>query len=256
MDFINIHGKKVHVVEMNRKGGDPIIMIHGLFTNLSVYFFEIAPKLSNDRHVILYDLRSHGLSERRDEGYTLEILSEDLLALMDALGVPSADVIGYSYGGTAALYAALRYTDRIGKLALIDVPILAEAPFEQLIEGGADDASVDKALADYTMSTGFPVTESKAQKMKAQYRRLFENDLLPEAIRAGRGFTDKLPPEKLTARTLLLYGRKSPYLETGHMLAARIPHAELRTAPGDHNLPVQRALWVSRRLRKFFRKGG
>jgi len=254
MDFVNIKGKKVHVVEMNRGGGNPIIMVHGLFTNMSVYFFGIAPKISEDRHVILYDLRSHGLSEFRDEGYTLEILSGDLLALMDALGVPSADVIGYSYGGTTALYTALRHPDRIGKLALIDVPILEEAPFEQLIENGADGASVDKALADYTRSTGFPVTESKAQHLKAQCRCLFENDLLPDAIRRGRGFIDKLPPETLMARTLLLYGGKSPYLETGRILAARIPRTELKITRGDHNLPVQRGEWVSRRLQKFFRE--
>jgi pimeloyl-ACP methyl ester carboxylesterase len=256
MDFLDIQGKKVHVVEMNRAGGSPVVMVHGLFTNMSVYFFGIAPRVSKRRRVILYDLRSHGMSEHRDEGYTLELLSEDLLALMDVLGIFSADVVGYSYGGTTALYTALKHPDRIRKLALIDAPILTEAPLDQLIKSRADDASVEKALVEYTRSTGIPITERKAQKMKAQYRCLFENDLLPKAIRSGRGFADRLPPENLTVRTLLLYGRKSPYLETGHMLAARIPHAELRTAPGDHNLPVQRALWVSRRLRKFFRKGG
>jgi pimeloyl-ACP methyl ester carboxylesterase len=253
MDFLDIQGKKVHVVEMNRDGGSPVVMVHGLFTNMSVYFFGSAPRLSKHHRVILYDLRSHGMSEHRKEGYTLELLSEDLLALMDVLSIPSADVVGYSYGGTAALYTALKHPDRIGKLALIDIPILTEAPLDQLIEGRADDASVEKSLAEYTRSTGIPITERKAQKMKEQYRRLFENDLLPDAIRSGRGFEDRLPLENLAARTLLLYGRESPYIETGHMLAARIPHVELKTARGDHNLPVQRPLWVSRRLRKFFR---
>jgi pimeloyl-ACP methyl ester carboxylesterase len=251
MDFIDIQGKKVHVVEMNRGGGTPVIMVHGLFTNMSVYFFAVAPKLSKDHHVILYDLRSHGLSERRDEGYTLEILSEDLLALMDVLSIPSADVVGYSYGGATALYTALRHPNRVGKLALIETPVLTEAPFDQLIESGGDDESVEKGLAEYTKSTRFPVTDSKAQKVKEQNHYLFKDGLLPKAIQSGRGFIDRLPPEGLMAQTLLLYGRKSPHIGTGRMLAARIPHAKLKIAYADHNLPVQREPWMSRKLKKF-----
>jgi pimeloyl-ACP methyl ester carboxylesterase len=101
-------------------------MVHGLFTSLAVYALTIAPPLAVSHRVVLYDLRGHGLSERRDEGYTPEMLARDLIDLMDERGIPRAGIVGYSYGGAVALYAALHYPERISRLALIDAMLLED----------------------------------------------------------------------------------------------------------------------------------
>lgn len=249
--MIDIDGRKVHVFDLNPTGEKTIVMLHGLFSNLSLYFFSMGPKLARQHRVVLYDLRSHGLSERRDEGYTLEILSRDLLALMAKMEIPSAHLVGYSYGGSVALYTALHYPEKVERLALIDAPALNEEHIEKSLETNADISPVIHAIANYTDATGIAVTRDTAEKHYAKFRCLFENDLLPDALRAGRFFLEESPPEQLAPPTLLLYGNRSPYLDTGRMLARRIPDARLHIGRGDHNLPVQREPWVSRHLWRF-----
>ena len=252
MAFIEIDGKKVHVVELNPTGSDPVVMIHGLFTSLSLFFFAIASKLAKRRRVVLYDLRGHGLSEERGEGYTLGILSGDLFALMDALGIVSAHLAGYSFGGDVALHAAMSRPCRVRRIALIETPDMAEPLFAQQPEGYGDGLDAALVMATYSSPGGIPANKAKADRDRALRRRLFDAGLLQDALRDGAGAIKAMRMESLRAPALLLYGSKSPFLATGRGLARRIAGSELRVARGDHNLPVQRDAWVARRLDRFF----
>jgi pimeloyl-ACP methyl ester carboxylesterase len=247
MARIEVKGSQVNVIEMNAGGGDPVVMIHGLYTNLSVYYFSIAPIIAHEHHVVLYDLRSHGLSDKRDEGYTLEIFSNDLLDLMEILGIPQAHLVGYSYGGAIALYTALTYPDRVRRLALIEAPSLKEEMVHEFIHHFTD------RIEDYTRSTGIEVTQSRADKFEEQHRLLVSDGLLSAAVQEDRLFTDTKPLEGLRAPALLLYGMRSELLETSHLFASRIPHATLHFAEGDHNLPVQQRDFITRELENFFK---
>ncbi|GHT78425.1 alpha/beta hydrolase [Actinomycetota bacterium] len=249
MALIDVNGSQVNVVEMNTGGGDPVIMIHGMYTNLSVFYFYIAPVLAHAHHVVLYDLRSHGMSEKRTEGYTLEILSNDLLDLMATLHIPQAHLVGYSYGGTIALYTALTCPDKVKQIALIEAPSLQETSV-----GKADDILLrflPETIKDYTKSTGIPVTQSRADKFDEQRRLLASADLLHKAVQTDQYYFDAAALAELRAQTLLLYGTQSELIETGHLFASRIPKAQLQLAEGDHNLPVQQADFVARELERF-----
>ena len=254
--MIDIDGRKVLVFDLNPEGEKTIVMIHGLFSNLSLYFFSMGPKLAKQHRVVLYDLRSHGLSERRDEGYTLEILSSDLLALMTKMKIPSASLVGYSYGGSVALYTALHYPEKVERLVLIDAPALNEFNIEKSFKKNKDISSVIHTIANYTDATGIAVASDMAEKLHTKFRCLFENDLLLDALRAGRFFLEESPPEQLALPTLLLYGNRSPYLKTGRMLAKRIPGARLHIGRSGHNLPVRQEPWVSQHLCRFVQESG
>jgi esterase len=93
-----------------------------MFSNLSVYYFNIAPLLATKYHVVLYDLKSHGMSEKVLEGYDLESMTNDLIALMEALNLQQVHLGGYSFGGLIALKMAIRFPERIKKLAIIEAP--------------------------------------------------------------------------------------------------------------------------------------
>jgi pimeloyl-ACP methyl ester carboxylesterase len=226
-------------------------MIHGLFANLSLFYFNIAPELAKRFRVVLYDLRSHGMSERREEGYTLEILSGDLIALMENLDISKAHLAGYSFGGTIALYTALHYPEKIGKVAIIDSPDLNENEIRDLLEKYKDEF-VEQSLTDYSSSTGIQVSNRRIEKAKELFRYLFDNDRLRNDLTSDRDFLAKAPLEQMPNLVLLLYANRSPFLETGRIKAQRIPHAVLRIGKGDHNLPVQSGLWVRDHLVAFF----
>jgi pimeloyl-ACP methyl ester carboxylesterase len=253
MGFLALNGKKVHYIDLNPQGQDVIIMLHGLFTSLAVYFYYIAPRLAKGHRVILYDLRSHGLSEQRDEGYTLEILTDDLLALMDALNIRKADFVGYSYGGTIALYTATLYPEKMGRLAIIEATLMNERVDGRMLSDGLSEDQFERGLEKYSLSTGLSLNAAQAKKVMERNRCLFESGLLPEAFRQGSLLMEKAALEQLSMPVLLLYGKQSENRVSGETLARRIPDAKLFLRKGDHNLPVQQACWISRHLKSFFR---
>jgi pimeloyl-ACP methyl ester carboxylesterase len=232
-------------------------MVHGLFTSLAVYALTIAPPLAAQHHIVLYDLRGHGLSEQRDEGYTPKMLAQDLIDLMDDMSIPRAGIIGYSYGGSAALYAALHHPERVERLALLDAMLLKDngthATQVDTVEENEDvPALSDEAISDYTASTGIPVSEANLERIRLIGRHFLEPERFQAALRANQQLLDELSFCGLTMPALLLYGKQSPYLDMGHTLASCIPSAVIHTIEGDHNLPVLQGETIARYFRDFF----
>ncbi|MDR0571100.1 MAG: alpha/beta hydrolase [Clostridiales Family XIII bacterium] len=261
--FREIAGKSVHLIDMNPNGPRPLIMIHGLFTSLALWYHIIAPKLAEKRRVILYDLRGHGQSEATDGPFGLETLFGDLRELMAALELPRVSLAGYSFGGALALYAALTRPEMVERLALVDAPIFSERSFDRFAappsgEGGRmSEAQAEEAfrqsLADYGRSLRATVSGKAADGSRERFKWLFLEGGLEEAFRRGRVFFENAPFEEIKAPTLLLYGLRSPYRATGRLLAGRIPESSLKIAWADHNLPVTRAAWTGRHLCRFYR---
>jgi len=98
--------------------GQPIVLIHGLGLNRSIWHEVAAKHLANHR-VILPDVRGHGESEAPPGPYTMTLLAEDILRLLDFFGISKAIVCGHSLGGYIALAFADRFLDRLAGLGLI-----------------------------------------------------------------------------------------------------------------------------------------
>ena len=122
MPIVKVKGTNVHVQQFNEGAKETIILLHGMFGNLSLYCFDIAPILSRYYHVVTYDLRGHGNSSQPKEGYGLKSLANDLYHLMEHLEIEKAHLVGYSYGGLVAMKFAASYGHKVGKLAVIDSP--------------------------------------------------------------------------------------------------------------------------------------
>ncbi|MBO9638202.1 MAG: alpha/beta fold hydrolase, partial [Siphonobacter aquaeclarae] len=134
MPILNVNGREVHVQELNPEGKETLVLVHGMFSNLSVYYFHIAPVLATTFRVVMYDLKSHGLSGRIAEGYDLNSMSEDLEGLVDILGLDTFHLAGYSFGGLIALNTALRLEARIRKLVVIEAPDPADEKARGIID--------------------------------------------------------------------------------------------------------------------------
>jgi pimeloyl-ACP methyl ester carboxylesterase len=251
MAFLTVNGGTLHVLELSPEKGDPIVMTHGMFMSLAALLFTIASPLAKQHRVILYDLRGHGRSDRRDEGYTPALLSEDLLGIMDALSIPQAHLVAYSYGGTAALYTALHHPERVGKLALLEAMFINKAAYETL--PGGDDAIIrlNRGIDSYTEATGIPVTGPQAERMRSLALHILEQKRRKAMFRANNELIEEVTRGQLMVPTLLMYGDSSPYLDRGEMLASSIPTAQFCTAEGDHNLFAQQSELIACRLRDF-----
>jgi len=107
------------VREMGHEGGVPVLLIHGLAGASLTEWYQVAPKLAIDRRVIMIDHRGHGLSAPGDRRFEIEDDADELMAVLDAIGVGKVDVVGYSMGGAIAQALARRHPGRVRKLVLM-----------------------------------------------------------------------------------------------------------------------------------------
>jgi len=95
--------------------GSPVILLHGGLAN-SDYWGNQIQALAPHHSVIVMDSRGHGRSTRDLRPYGYDLMADDVVALMDALKVPRAEIVGWSDGGILGLDLAIRHRDRVGKI--------------------------------------------------------------------------------------------------------------------------------------------
>jgi pimeloyl-ACP methyl ester carboxylesterase len=97
-----------------------VVLIHGLTANHMTWAL-LGPHLANAGHfVIAPDLRGRGLSGKPPQGYGIAIHAGDLLALLDALNIREAHIVGHSLGAVIGMYLAAIHPTRVRKLVMID----------------------------------------------------------------------------------------------------------------------------------------
>jgi len=101
--------------------GPDVVLIHGVTGDLSIWFLcEAMGVLGRSFRVTAYDLRGHGYSDVPRDGYTSADQARDVMAIMDALDIDRAMLLGHSFGAVIAMHAAVLYPDRTDALVLSD----------------------------------------------------------------------------------------------------------------------------------------
>ena len=252
MSIVQINGKGVHVLEMNTEARQTVVMVHGMFTNMSVFYFYIAPELAKYFHVVVYDLKSHGLSERVESGYNLETMSNELIALTEALGLSKIHLIGYSFGGLIALKTAMLYPDKIDKLCIIDTPKPEKGGNTEMLKKYGDEF-IEQYLNSYTESTFLKPGKRQLAKIKGQYDYLLNQTTIKEDLEMDNDLFDKISDNPPLHDSLLLYGLESDCTHMGDFLQGILPNSELFKGKGDHNIPIQNPQWLGEKLTQFLR---
>jgi 3-oxoadipate enol-lactonase len=114
---VSLDGHSLRYVDTGR--GDPVFLcLHGLADTLLVWD-EIADRLAARGRVVRIDQRGHGESGAPPGPCTREDLARDAIAVLDALAIDRAIVVGHSVGGIVAMAAALAAPERVAGLVLI-----------------------------------------------------------------------------------------------------------------------------------------
>jgi 3-oxoadipate enol-lactonase len=101
------------------KSGRVVMMSNSLMSDHTMW--DITVEVLADRYRVLrYDTRGHGRSETTPGPYSIDLLADDALALMDALAIERAHVVGLSMGGMIAQNLGARFPERVLSLALCD----------------------------------------------------------------------------------------------------------------------------------------
>jgi pimeloyl-ACP methyl ester carboxylesterase len=99
--------------------GKPIVLLHGAFMTIEGNWGQIIPQLSKTRKVIAIEMQGHGHTPFADRKLDLVTLASDVDGVMDYLKVDSADVVGYSMGGSVAYQLTIQNPKRVKKLVII-----------------------------------------------------------------------------------------------------------------------------------------
>lgn len=99
--------------------GKPIVLLHGAFMTIGTNWGQLIPELSKTRKVIAIELQGHGHTPFSERKFDHAILAKDVEGVMDYLKIDSADVLGYSFGGSVAYKFAIQSPERLKKLVII-----------------------------------------------------------------------------------------------------------------------------------------
>lgn len=223
--------------------GPALIVLHG-FTGSAANWAEVAAPLSRTNEVVCVDLLGHGRTAAPPDPqrYQMPAAAADVVGLCDLLGIPRANLLGYSMGGRLALYLALHFPQRWERLILeSSSPGLASAAArqerqtadellaERILEHGVP-AFVDQweQLALFASQAGLPA----ARRTRLRAQRLGNNPLgLANSLRGmGSGRQPSLWTDlpSLSTPTLLLAGAlDEKFVALNREMAARMPAATL-----------------------------
>jgi pimeloyl-ACP methyl ester carboxylesterase len=96
--------------------GAPVILLHGGLANQRYWGDQVRPLVADHHRVILIDSRGHGRSSRDARPYTYELMASDVVAVMDALKMRRAAVVGWSDGAIIGLVMALKDPARLTRV--------------------------------------------------------------------------------------------------------------------------------------------
>jgi pimeloyl-ACP methyl ester carboxylesterase len=113
-----LDGMRLRYVDVGRESSNepPLLLLHGLASRIEEYD-ELLERLNPGRRTIVLDLPGNGYSDKPDRAYSLTLMEDAVLALLDKLDIRRANVAGGSLGGNLTLRLGHRQPQRFDKLA-------------------------------------------------------------------------------------------------------------------------------------------
>jgi pimeloyl-ACP methyl ester carboxylesterase len=95
--------------------GEPVVFLHGGLANADYWGLQVSD-VARQYQVIVMDSRGHGRSTRDDRLYGYDLMADDVVGLLDFLGIKQAAVVGWSDGAILGLDLAIRHPGRVSKV--------------------------------------------------------------------------------------------------------------------------------------------
>jgi len=121
--YVEANGIRIHLAEAGPAGfaEPPILLLHGWPQHWYMWRRVIVP-LRGERRLLAPDLRGFGWTEAPGHGYDGETFAADQVALLDALGIDRAHVIGHDWGGWTAMLLGILHPERVERMIVCNAP--------------------------------------------------------------------------------------------------------------------------------------
>jgi pimeloyl-ACP methyl ester carboxylesterase len=247
-EFIDLDGARLYYYAAGTRGaGEPVVFLHGFPTSGHLWT-DVIPLMPAGHRLVVLDLLGYGRSDPPGgRPLTLRAHAERVVALMDALGIHQACIVGHDLGGGVAQGLAIDFPARVTRLALIDSVAFTGWPTRDVrlarmllrltgkvpprwvlavlradLERGFADASravhsIDRFIRPFTSDEGRVVFMQHLRALDSRETRTMASRLGEIAVPAA-----------------VVWGAHDPFLslKLGKRLAAGIPGATLEVVPG------------------------
>ena len=115
--YAPVNGMKLYY-EIHGEGA-PIVLLHGSFMTIQLNWSQLIPELAKTRKVIALEMQGHGRTGDIDRKPSYPALADDVAGLLNYLKIDSADILGYSLGGTVAFQFAIAHPEKVKKLVIL-----------------------------------------------------------------------------------------------------------------------------------------
>lgn len=243
VQWANVNGLRMAYRLEGRPDLPVLVLAHSLMADMSMWDANV-PALLERRRVLRYDMRGHGDTSFTTGAYSMSMLADDALALMDVLEIAKADFVGISLGGMVAFDLACHWPQRLNSICICDSGAsLPEAMRGDWKARGELAASGVEPLIPATMerwfTPGFTVRNPDlAAKVHAMLARTSPEGYAGCAFAISEiDYTAALP--RITLPTLVINGVQDPAWTVGNAEYLRdvIPGARLALIDNAAHIP-------------------
>lgn len=232
MPTLEANGIQIHY-QIDGADTAPVLMLsNSLGTNLHMWDKQV-PALAKRFRVVRYDTRGHGKTSAPSFPYTVGMLGQDAIALMDALKLPKVRFCGLSMGGMIGMWLARNVPSRIEQLVLCNTAAKFGMPEVWNQRVATVRASGMKVITDAVIERWF--TKEFRQTSPKDIEPIVEMLHTTKAegyagnCAAIRDVDQRWPISDITTPTLVIGGKLDPATpyEAAELIAKRIPGAKL-----------------------------
>lgn len=231
--YVEANGIRVHVAEAGRPDAPAVLLLHGWPQHWFMWR-RVMTALGGEYRLLAPDLRGFGWTEAPGHGYDGETFAADQVALLDALGLERAHVVGHDWGGWTAVLLGILHPERVDRMVVCNAPhpwsrlslrvalelwrswytwVIATPGLGRLVlehpwiartvlgRGNVGSPFTDEELRLYADSFREPARADAIQKLYRYYQR---------AVREGIG--GRWRAHRLTVPTLVLFGERDRYV--------------------------------------------
>lgn len=258
------NGIKTNYLEAGK--GDPVVLIHGSGPGVTSYanWRVVLPALAENFRVLAPDMVGFGFTERpANIEYGLQTWADQVVGLMDTLELPTAHMVGNSFGGAIALRIATQHPDRVGKLVLMGsmgVPFPITEGLERVWGYEPSFENMRKVLDVFAYSRDLVNDELAEVRYRGSIQPGFQESFAAMFPAPRQRWVEAMcTPEddirRLPHRTLIVHGREDQVIpvQTSLRLEELIDNADLSVySHCGHWSMIERTADFNRNVNEFF----
>lgn len=232
--------------------GSRLLFLTGSNGDLRLVNTPLNSPLVDDFEVLTFDQRGMGQSSKPDRPYSMLEYAEDAIAILDAIGWGQVKVVGYSFGGMVAQEMAIRWPERISRLALVATTAGGAGGLSYPIHEFIDLEPRDRArrsieVADTRFTTAWQEANPDEANTRIETKMVAQSQFSSEpgaaigtarqlAARAQHDTYDRL--HKISQPTLVLGGHQDGQapLVSQQAMAKRISNCQFKSIEGSHGM--------------------